>query len=176
MFSSLIKSDMQLKADHIMDVCSSMPSWMCLLQAMFLQSHQKENTPLDCPHSSSAWTSTALPCAEQGRSTRACSLYYLWEVSIMHIHEHPLHLHSPRNPFTNTKGWSRIGNQGKPGSLKWTRHCSMNWQQKIARQSENLKNRNIEKYFEWKPTNLRQVWDVPGDNSSACLSWLCTVS
>lgn len=113
----------------------------------------------------------------QSSSTRACFLCYLWEVSIMHIHEHPLHLHSPRNPLPTPKDGAEIRNQGKLGSLKWTQHCSINWQQKkIARQSENLNNRNIKKCFEWKPANLWEVWDVPGDNSSASLSWLCTIS
>lgn len=74
------------------------------------------------------------------------------------------------------KDGAEIRNQGKAGSLKWTQHCSINWQQQNARQSENLNNRNIGKYFEWKLTNPREVWDVPGDNSSASLSWLCTIS
>lgn len=82
----------------------------------------------------------------------------------------------PGTLLPTPKDGAEIRNQGKPGSLKWTQLCSINWQQKIARQSENLNNRNTEKYFEWKPTNLREVWDVPGDNSSASLSWLCTIS
>lgn len=118
----------------------------------------------------------AQPFLVQSSSTRACFLCYLWEVSVMHIHEHPLHLHSPGTLLPTPKDGAEIRNQGKPGSSKWTHLCSINWQQKIARQNENLNNRNIEKYFEWKATNLREVWDVPGDNSSVFLSWLCTIS
>lgn len=142
---------MQLKADHIMDVCSWMPSWVCLLQAMFLQSHQKENTWL--PHSCPVWTSTAQPCLLQRRDVQhvlvscvICGKYQL--CTSMNI---PCTCIPSGTLLPTPKDGAEIRNQGKPGSLKWTRHCSINWQEKIARQSENLNNGNTEKIL-WMET------------------------
>lgn len=147
-----------LKADLIMDAILDVYS----PGHVFYKVTKRKIQPLIVP-TAPLWEQ-AQPFLVQSSSTRACFLCQLWGGSIMHIHEHPLHLHSPRNLLPTPKDGAEIRNQGKPGSLKWTQHCSINWQQKIARQSENL-NRNTEKCFEWKPTNLREVWDVPGDNS-----------
>jgi len=86
-------------------------------------------------------------CRAGSRAPSICACFpcYLQEVSIIHVHEHiPVPVFPKEHCFTNTKE----RNQGKPASLKLTRWCSIHWQQKIARKSENLNktnNRKVEK-------------------------------
>jgi len=51
-----------------------------------------------------------------------------------------LHLLFPRStPLPTPKDATEIRNQGKAASLRLTWHCSIHWQQKIARESESLR-------------------------------------
>lgn len=76
-----------------------------------------------------------------------------------------LHLQSCRNPFLSTpKDAREIGNQGKPASLKSRQYCSINWQQKIARESENL-NKKLQECREGTLNGNLQT----SDKSGTCL-------
>lgn len=121
------------------------------------RSHQKRNTLLHSPSCSFMWTSTDVPYAERAHkyvqhvlaSCVICENFQLY-ISM----NTSLHLHSPGTLLPTPKDATEIRNLGKPASLKLTRCCSINWQQKIARESENLNktnNRNVEKIL-WMET------------------------
>lgn len=103
------------------------------------------------------WKSTDVPYAERAHeyvqhvlaSCVICEKFQLY-ISM----NTSLHLRSPGTLLPTPKDATEISNLGKPASLKLTRRCSINRQQKIARESENLNktnNRNVEKIL-WMET------------------------
>lgn len=76
----------------------------------------------------------------------ARSINYTWPWT------YPCSCFPPGTVLPAPKDTTEIRNQDKPASLKLTRHCSINWQQKFATEGENkTSTRNIEKIL-WMET------------------------